>query len=32
MLLSMDGKIPVLLNIMVETDIRRPEKLAYDII
>jgi hypothetical protein len=31
MLLSMDGKIPVLLSIRVETDTRGPEKSAYDI-
>jgi hypothetical protein len=31
MLLSMDGKIPVLLNIKVETDTRGPEKSSYDI-
>jgi hypothetical protein len=31
MLLSMVGKIPVLLNIKVETDTRGPEKSAYDI-
>ena len=31
LLLSMNGKIPVLLNIKVETDIRGPEKSGYDI-
>jgi hypothetical protein len=31
MLLSMDGKIPALLNIRVETDMRGPEKSDYDI-
>jgi hypothetical protein len=31
MLLSMDGKIPALLNIRVEIDTRGPEKSAYDI-
>jgi hypothetical protein len=31
MLLSMDGKIPALLNIKVETDIRGPKKSDYDI-
>jgi hypothetical protein len=30
MLLSMRGKIPVLLNITVKTDIRGPEKALYD--
>ena len=31
LLLSMNGKIPVLLSIKVETDIRGPEKSGYDI-
>jgi hypothetical protein len=31
MLLGMDGKIPVLLSIRVETDTRGSEKSAYDI-
>ena len=31
LLLSMKGKIPVLLSIKVETDIRGPEKSGYDI-
>jgi hypothetical protein len=31
MLLSMDEKIPALLNIKVETDTRGPEKSSYDI-
>jgi hypothetical protein len=30
-LLSMEGKIPVLLNIEVKTDTRGPEKSSYDI-
>ena len=31
LLLSMDGKIPALISIKVETDIRGPEKSSYDI-
>jgi hypothetical protein len=31
LLLSMNGKIPVLISINVETDIRGPEKSGYDI-
>ncbi|MDR2615826.1 MAG: Dabb family protein [Oscillospiraceae bacterium] len=31
LLLGMDGKIPALLSIKVETDLRGPEKSAYDI-
>jgi hypothetical protein len=31
LLLSMQGKIPALLSIRVETDARGPEKAAYDL-
>jgi hypothetical protein len=31
LLLSMRGKIPALLDIRVETDIRGPEKSSYDV-
>jgi hypothetical protein len=31
LLSSMDGKIPALINMRVETDVRGPEKSSYDI-